>query len=64
MNATETYGYDGNGNLTGHTDRRGKVTVYQYDGINRRKFAGFGYTGSGYESTSTYTFDLATGSLR
>jgi RHS repeat-associated protein len=44
--------------LTGHTDRRGKVTVYQYDGINRRKFAGFGYTGSSYESTSTYTFDL------
>ncbi|MGC1191584.1 MAG: RHS repeat-associated core domain-containing protein, partial [Candidatus Binatus sp.] len=40
------------------TDRRGKVTVYQYDGINRRKFAGFGYAGSGYESTSTYTFDL------
>jgi RHS repeat-associated protein len=56
--ATETYGYDGNGNLTGHTDRRGKVTVYQYDGIDRRKFAGFGYTGSGYESTSSYTFDL------
>ena len=44
--------------MTGHTDRRGKVTVYQYDGINRRKFAGFGYAGSGYESTSTYTFDL------
>ena len=58
LHAIETYGYDGNGNLTGHTDRRGKVTVYQYDGINRGKFAGFGYTGSSYESTSTYTFDL------
>ena len=33
---TETYGYDGN--LTGHTDRRDKVTLYQYDGIGRRKF--------------------------
>jgi RHS repeat-associated protein len=58
LSASETYGYDGNGNLTGHTDRRGKVEVYQYDGIDRRKFAGFGYTGSGYESTSSYTFDL------
>ena len=35
---TETYGYDGN--LTGHTDRRDKVTLYQYDGIGRRKFGG------------------------
>ena len=58
LGATETDGYDGNGNLTGHTDRRDKVTVYQYDGIDRRKFAGFGNTGSSYESTSTYTFDL------
>jgi len=58
LNATESYGYDGNGNLTGHTDRRGKMTVYQYDGINRRKFAGFGYTGGSYESTTSYTFDL------
>jgi RHS repeat-associated protein len=58
LNATETYGYDGDGNLTGHADRRGKVTVYQYDGINRRKFAGFGYTGSSYESTTSYQFDL------
>jgi RHS repeat-associated protein len=55
--ATETYGYDGNGNLTGHTDRRGETSVYQYDGINRRKFAGFGYTSGSYESTSSYTFD-------
>jgi YD repeat-containing protein len=53
LGATEIYGYDGNGNLTGHTDRRGKVTIYQYDGINRRKFASFGYTGSSYEKRST-----------
>lgn len=57
LGTIEIFGYDGNGNLTGHTDRRGKVTVYQYDGINRRKFAGFGYTGSSYESTSSYQFD-------
>src|ERR1700723_2357277 len=54
LDVTETYGYDGNGNLTSHTDRRGEVTKYQYDGINRRKFAGFGYTGSSYESTIGY----------
>ena len=57
LGVTETYGYDVNGNLTGHTDRRAEVTVYQYDGINRRKFAGFGYTGSSYESTITYSWD-------
>jgi len=32
-------------NLTRFTDRRGKVTVYHYDGLNRRPFAGFGYDG-------------------
>ncbi len=46
------YLYDGNENLVNHTDRRGKVTIYQYDGINRRKFAGFGYTGSSDERLS------------
>jgi RHS repeat-associated protein len=35
----------------------GSNPFYQYDGINRRKFAGFGYTGSAYESTSSYQFD-------
>jgi len=57
LGAFESYGYDGNGNLTGHFDRRGKIAIYQFDGINRRKFAGFGYTGSSYESTINYTWD-------
>jgi YD repeat-containing protein len=57
LGAIESYGYDGNGNLTGHTDRRGKTTVYQYDGINRRKFAGYGFTGTSYQSTGSYQFD-------
>ena len=52
------YQYDANSNLTQFTDRRGKVTVYQYDNLNRLKFAGFGYNGSGYESTISYTWDL------
>jgi RHS repeat-associated protein len=58
LGATETYTYDGNSNLTRDTDRRGKVTVYQYDGLNRRTFAGFGQNGGSYESTIGYTFDL------
>jgi RHS repeat-associated protein len=57
LGASETYAYDGNSNLAQHTDRRGKVTVYQYDGLNRQTFAGFGYNGSGYESTIGYTWD-------
>jgi RHS repeat-associated protein len=53
----ESYVYDYNGNLTQFTDRRGSVTVYQYDGLNRRTFAGFGYNGSSYQSTISYTYD-------
>ncbi len=53
-----SYQYDAGSNLTQFTDRRGKVTVYQYDNLNRRTLAGFGYNGSGYESTIGYTWDL------
>lgn len=53
----ESSQYDGNGNLIQFTDRRGKVTVYQYDGLNRRTFAGFGKSGSTYESSISYTWD-------
>jgi len=46
------------GNLTSFTDRRGKVATYQYDGINRRTFAGYGtLPGPTYESTINYTYD-------
>src|SRR5271163_3475637 len=57
MGKASTYQYDADSDLTQFTDRRGKVTVYQYDPLNRRTFAGFGYNGSGYESTISYTWD-------
>ncbi|MGC1676735.1 MAG: RHS repeat-associated core domain-containing protein, partial [Candidatus Binataceae bacterium] len=44
-------------NLTNHSDRSGNVTKYSYDGLNRRTFAGFGYSGSGYQSTISYIWD-------
>ena len=52
----ESYVFDQLGNLTSFTDRRGKPTTYQYDGINRSTFAGFG-TAPTYESTINYTYD-------
>ncbi|MGH9207134.1 MAG: RHS repeat-associated core domain-containing protein, partial [Acidimicrobiales bacterium] len=57
LGASESYSWDGNGNLIQYTDRRGQVTKYQYDGLNRRTFAGFGWNGSSYASTITYTLD-------
>jgi RHS repeat-associated protein len=54
----ESYLFDQLGNLTSFTDRRGKLTTFQYDGINRRTFAGFGtLPGPTYESTVNYTYD-------
>jgi YD repeat-containing protein len=55
---SESYGYDGNSNLTSHTDRRGKVAKFPYDALNRRTFAGFGYNGSSYESIINYNRDI------
>jgi len=44
--------------VTQFTDRRGKVTTFSYDGLNRRTFAGFGtQAGPIYESTVTYSYD-------
>jgi YD repeat-containing protein len=57
LSNVDHYAYDLNGNLTQHTDRRGKVTNYGYDGLDRRNFAGYGYTGSSFESTINFTFD-------
>ncbi len=57
LGATEHYSYDANGRLAQFTDRRGTVTVFQYDAQNRKTFAGFGYTGSGYASTISYQYD-------
>jgi RHS repeat-associated protein len=58
LSRQETYVFDQLNNLTSFTDRRGKVATYQYDGINRRTFAGYGtLPGPTYESTVNYTYD-------
>jgi YD repeat-containing protein len=57
LGASEYYSYDSNGQLAQFTDRRGKVAVFQYDAQNRKTLAGFGYDGSGYESTINYQYD-------
>jgi hypothetical protein len=41
-----------NGNLIEWTDRKGQVTTYQYDALDRQTFVGFGTTaGPTYSST-------------
>ena len=61
LNRHETFTYDLNGNLSSHTDRKGQVTAFTYDGLNRRTLAGFGVTVTGgvssYQSTVAYTRD-------
>jgi RHS repeat-associated protein len=55
----ETFAYDGNGNVTSVTDRKGRTTTYAYDALARVTFGGFGTTGSPptYASTITTTYD-------
>jgi len=53
----EMYLYDANSRLLWFTDRNGVITGSSYDSIGRRVFTGFGYNGSGYDSTINYTFD-------
>ncbi|MBA3734958.1 MAG: IPT/TIG domain-containing protein [Actinobacteria bacterium] len=57
----ETYAYDGNSNLTRFTDRKGQVTSYKYDALNRRTFVGFGTAGTPpnetYNSRIDHTYD-------
>jgi RHS repeat-associated protein len=56
--ACQATGYDGIGNLVQKTDRRGKLTTFSYDSLNRLAFAGYGtQPGPSYESTVTYTYD-------
>lgn len=46
------------GDVVRFTDRRGKVSVYGYDNLDRLTFIGFGEIGAGvYESTINYTYD-------
>jgi RHS repeat-associated protein len=55
-----TYDYDDDGNLTTVTDGKGQKATYQPDALGRVAFAGFTAAGgSTYESTITYTYDLA-----
>jgi uncharacterized protein RhaS with RHS repeats len=68
----DSYIYDLMGNLTQATDRRGKITTYCYDSLNRRSLVGFGTittpgacaAGSNYESTIAYTYDKGDRLLR
>ena len=55
----ETFAYDLNGNATTWTDRKGQVTAYTYDALDRKTFVGFGATGTppNYASTVTNTYD-------
>lgn len=54
---SEMYLYDANSRLLWFTDRNGLITGFSYDSIGRRVFTGFGYNGSGYDSTINYTLD-------
>jgi RHS repeat-associated protein len=56
----ESYQYDLAGNLIQFNDRRGKITTYNYDGLDRTTFVGFGTVFGNpntYESTINYTYD-------
>jgi len=50
LGKSETFQYDGNGNLTQHTDRKNQATTFSYDGLNRLT----GTTGVGYTATRTW----------
>jgi len=53
----ESYTYDLDGNIVSITDRRGVVSKFSYDGLNRRTLMGFGASGSSFQSTVTYNYD-------
>jgi uncharacterized protein RhaS with RHS repeats len=38
-------------------DRKGQISSFTYDGLNRRTFAGFGKRGNSYSISITYTYD-------
>jgi RHS repeat-associated protein len=57
---SDNYSYDLNGNLTCHTDRKGQITVFGYDGLNRKTSAGFGAascTSSTFQNSISYAYD-------
>jgi RHS repeat-associated protein len=49
--------YDKAGNITQLTDRRGKVSKFSYDALNRLTEAKFGVSGETAESTIAYSYD-------
>jgi RHS repeat-associated protein len=59
LSRDESFEYDLNGNPTKWIDRKGQVTIYEYDALDRRTFVGFGTTGTPptYASTITTTYD-------
>lgn len=61
LNRQEQFSYDLNGNLVSSTDRKGQVTTFSYDPLNRLKFIGYNTVVDGgnttYESTISYTYD-------
>jgi RHS repeat-associated protein len=59
LSRDESFAYDLMGNLVTWTDRKGQITTYQYDGLDRQTFVGFGTTGSppSYASTISTTYD-------
>jgi RHS repeat-associated protein len=61
LQRTETPLYDLLGNVISWRDRKGQVSAYSHDPLNRLTFAGFNKQGSGstatYEGTASYTYD-------
>jgi RHS repeat-associated protein len=49
--------YDKDGNMTQLTDRRGKVSKFTYDALNRLTESKFGVSGETSESTIKYNYD-------
>jgi RHS repeat-associated protein len=57
---SDSYQYDSNTNLTCHTDRKGQISVFAFDGLNRKTSAGFGAancTATTFANSASYTFD-------
>jgi RHS repeat-associated protein len=61
LNRQASYAYDLTGNLASRTDRKGLVTSFTYDALNRAKLVGYNTLVNGstttYESTTAFTYD-------
>jgi RHS repeat-associated protein len=57
---SDAFQYDLNGNLNCHTDRKGQISVFGFDGLNRRTSAGFGAascTSTTFQNSTAFTYD-------